>query len=158
MQLLSAEDYQPRAQEISEAEIERIGLFLAGARIDHIGSSAIPGAVSKGDIDLCVRVSASQFEHALARLEQLGYQQKLDTMRTDELCMLISPRQDVDLALQLIVQGSAFEFFVHFRDALRASPELVGQYNRIKQEAAHLAADEYRAAKSRFINEALASL
>ena len=158
MELLTASAYQGRAQEIADAEAMAIGNLMPGVRIEHIGSSAIPGALSKGDIDLCLLVPAAQFEQALARLEQLGYREKLDTLRTDELCMLVSPRRDIDLAVQLVVLGSVFEFFLRFRDALRGSTALVEQYNQIKREAAHLTEDDYRAAKSRFIDEVLDNL
>ncbi|MEK1904232.1 MAG: GrpB family protein, partial [Pseudomonas sp.] len=113
---------------------------------------------SKGDIDLCVLVEQMQFEHALGVLEQLGYRQKLDTLRTEQLRMLVSPRRDIDLAVQLIAQGSEFEFFLAFRDALLGSAELVERYNQVKLDAAHLSEDEYRAAKSRFIDTVLATV
>ena len=158
MELLTASAYQGRTQEIADAAVAAISHVLTGVRIEHIGSSAIPGALSKGDIDLCVLVPAAQFEQALTVLEGLGYRQKIDTLRTDELCMLVSPREDIDLAVQLIVLGSVFEFFLVFRDALRGSPELVERYNRVKQDAAHLQENEYRAAKSRFIDEVLSNL
>jgi GrpB-like predicted nucleotidyltransferase (UPF0157 family) len=157
MELLTASAYQGRAQEIADAEVVSIGRALPGMRIEHIGSSAIPGALSKGDIDLCVLVPAVQFEQALAGLERLGYREKFDTLRTDDLCMLVSPRQDIDLAVQLVVQGSEFEFFLTFRDALRASTQLVERYNQVKQQTAHLGEDEYRAAKSSFIEMVLAA-
>lgn len=105
---------------------------LPDARVDHVGSSAIPGAISKGDIDICVAVSADRFEAALQVLAELGYHEANDTLRTPQICMLKASRQDVDLALQRIEAGWRFEFFLRFRDALRAAPSLVTEYNELK--------------------------
>ncbi|HSC83677.1 MAG TPA: GrpB family protein [Pseudomonas sp.] len=157
MDLLPADGYQPRANEIAAAAASEILARLPGTRIEHIGSSAIPGAISKGDVDLCVLVAPTQFDYVLCVLEELGYQQKLDTLRTEQLCMLVSPRRDIDLAIQLITLGSEFEFFLTFRDALLASAELVERYNQVKLDAAHLPEDEYRSAKSCFIDAVLAA-
>ena len=123
------------------------------ATVEHIGASSIPQAISKGDIDVLVAVAQADFAQALAALVALGYEEKNDTLRTPQLCMLVSPRADIDLAIQLIERGSKFEFFLTFRDALRADPDLVAQYNQIKRCANNSA--DYRLAKSSFIDEVL---
>ena len=96
-------------------------------------------------------VAAQDHAQAVRTLEAAGHVVKADTLRTPELCMLESPRQDWDVALQVVAQGSEFEFFMRFRDALRADPRLVEQYNRIKLEHASLGPQRYRDAKARFI-------
>ncbi|MEK8047883.1 GrpB family protein [Ideonella margarita] len=155
MQLLNPIDYQPTAVQVVEDLAHEFVHLLPGCRIEHVGSSAIPGVVSKGDIDVCVLVPAQQHQPTVAALERVGYVAKRDTLRTPELCMMLSPRGDVDLALQVVAEGSRFEFFMRFRDALRASPALVKAYNEVKQSAACLSAEEYRAAKSAFIASVL---
>ena len=69
--------------------------------------------------------------------------------------MLLSPRTDTDVALQVVAKGSEFEFFLHFRDALRADPRLVEQYNLLKQRFAPFGMERYREEKSRFITTVL---
>jgi GrpB-like predicted nucleotidyltransferase (UPF0157 family) len=85
----------------------------------------------------------------------MGYTVKRDTLRTPELCMLQSPRQDVDLALQVIAKGSKFEFFLTFRDALRNDPSLVQKYNEVKLRHQTSEASQYREAKATFIQAVL---
>ena len=131
----------------------QLSAALPLATVEHIGSSSIPQAISKGDIDVLVAVAQADFAQALAALVALGYEEKNDTLRTPQLCMLVSPRADIDLAIQLIERGSKFEFFLTFRDALRADPDLVAQYNQIKRCANNSA--DYRLAKSSFIDEVL---
>lgn len=88
-------------------------------------------------------------------LQVAGYTAKTDTLRTPELCMLVSPRTDLDLALQVVAEGSQFEFFMRFRDALRAAPLLVDQYNQLKRNFAGLGEQRYREEKSKFIKAVL---
>lgn len=161
MHLFLPEQYQPQTIALFNVVAARLGAALPCARIEHVGASSIPGAVSKGDLDLCVIVSAELFASTLAALEQLGYQIKADTLRTDQLCMLESDSAtgpDEAHAIQLIEAGSTFEFFITFRDALRASPAAVRQYNELKHAAAGLGVDEYRKAKRAFIDQILAAI
>jgi GrpB-like predicted nucleotidyltransferase (UPF0157 family) len=37
---------------------------LPGARVEHVGSTAVPGSLTKGDLDICVIVEGGQFERA----------------------------------------------------------------------------------------------
>ena len=50
-----------------------------------------------------------------------------------------------------------YAVFLRFRDALRASPRLVNEYNAVKRDAAGLGPDAYRNAKSAFIAAVLGS-
>ena len=151
MHLLSPSDYQPGADKIFSAMQRQLSSVLPHACIEHVGSSAIPGAISKGDIDVCVAVDRDQFDSALSTLRRLNYTEKVDTLRTEQLCMFEAPRTDVDLAIQLIEQGSKFEFFVIFRDTLRGNPALVQEYNAVKSSTISSGHDAYREAKSAFI-------
>jgi GrpB-like predicted nucleotidyltransferase (UPF0157 family) len=50
----------------------RIARLVPGAEIVHVGATAVPGALTKGDVDLMVRVSAPAFE-AGQRALRSGY-------------------------------------------------------------------------------------
>jgi GrpB-like predicted nucleotidyltransferase (UPF0157 family) len=155
MKLLEPDQYQANAWMVFEEIRHRLHLELPNARIEHIGASSILGADSKGDIDICVIVSRGDLESAIEALRRLGYVDKQGTLRTPQLCMLVSLRSDVDLALQVIEEGSEYEFFILFRDALRMNRDLVRRYNQIKRESVHLGEEAYRNAKSRFIEQVL---
>ncbi|MBL8277053.1 MAG: GrpB family protein [Pelomonas sp.] len=157
MKLFSPSQYQGVASQVVEEIKREVERLIPESRVEHVGSSAIPGAVSKGDIDICVIVPALRHPSAVATLESAGYVAKIGTLRTPDLCMLQSPRTDCDVALQVIASGSRFEFFMDFRDALRNSPALVQKYNEVKQSSAGAGPDEYRSAKSDFIAAVLQS-
>ena len=133
---------------------KQISALLPSVQIEHIGSSAIPNAFSKGDLDIYIEVLPDQFEFAIEQLKTLNFIEKQNTLRTNELCMLESLNND-DVAFQVVVTGSIFTFFLTFRDKLIASPTLVNEYNQLKLESTHLDHDQYRAVKSNFIERVL---
>lgn len=155
LKLLLPDQYQQAAERTFSSVRDAMISALPLAQVEHVGSSAIPGAISKGDIDVCVIVEADQHQEAISMLQQMGYTVKPDTLRTPALCMLQSPRTDVDLALQVIAKGSKFEFFMTFRDALRNDPSLVQKYNELKLRHQMLGVTQYRAAKGKFIEDVL---
>jgi GrpB-like predicted nucleotidyltransferase (UPF0157 family) len=155
MKLLAPNQYQPDAERAFALIRAAVIRALPFAHVEHVGSSSIPGAISKGDIDICVSVDADRHQDATLTLEQMGYTTKPDTLRTSELCMLQSLRTDLDVALQVIAKGSKFEFFMTFRDALRNDPLLVQKYNEMKLFHSTLDVVQYRAAKIKFIEAVL---
>lgn len=127
---------------------------LPSSRVEHIGSTAISGAITKGDVDLYVEVPLESHEDAVRALENLGFKVKQDTHRDAELCMLEST-DSKGLALQVVARGSVYEFFVRFRDALNADEGLVERYNAVKESCTGCSMEEYRYKKAIFISDVL---
>ncbi len=107
---------------------------LKDARIEHIGPSAIVGAISKGDLDVFVGVKVENFEKNLENIKGLGFIEKHGTLRTESLCMLVTDKYQDDVAIQLVVNGSQFEDVVRFRNILNQKSQIVIDYNILKQE------------------------
>ena len=159
MKILAAADYQPAILALFDRSAAALRALLPDARVEHVGASSIPGASSKGDLDVAVIVAPEAHAQVVARLGEAGFQIKTDTLRTPALCMLIAPgdwSEGHDLALQVIASGSEFEDFLVFRDALRADPALVAAYDEVKHRHAAAGEDAYRTAKARFIESVLA--
>ena len=154
MKFLRAEEYQEKCTEKFEYFHEKVIKLLPTARIEHIGASSIPGAVSKGDLDIFVGVQKSELELSVKALKLLGFKEKQNTLRTPELCMLESKTADV--AFQVVANGSMFEDFLIFRDKMRKSPELVQQYNELKLSCTGWPHNKYREKKSVFVEKVLA--
>jgi GrpB-like predicted nucleotidyltransferase (UPF0157 family) len=156
MNILPPDQYQAHAQRAFDDAASALRTVLpARARIEHIGASSIPGAHSKGDLDICVSVPAADYAHALAAIESLGYAPKAGSLRTTQLTNLEFPDSDPSRAVQLIEAGSSFEFFFTFRDRLRSDPSLVAAYNALKHQYAPQGEAAYRDAKSAFISRVL---
>ncbi|SMF82197.1 GrpB family protein [Pseudobacteriovorax antillogorgiicola] len=137
----------------SKLKVE-IELVLPSAKVEHIGSSSILGAISKGDLDIFVGVDPGSFNRSLAAIQELDFRIKEDTLRTSDLCMLEHNTLS-DVAIQLVSLGSEFDFFVSFRDALRQHPKLLHEYNSLKLDHSGSDVSTYRRAKSSFIAKVL---
>ncbi|WP_286302267.1 GrpB family protein [Vibrio apostichopi] len=154
MKFYPAEQYQVACNELFIRYERDIKKLIPNARVEHVGASSIPSAVSKGDLDIFVGVELGEFEDVIERLTTLGFKEKLDTLRTPELCMLESTSGD-EVALQVVANGSEFECFLTFRDKLSTNPALVEQYNALKMSCEGWLQDEYREKKSTFIEHVL---
>lgn len=154
MVFLETEQYQQRCAQLFNSYQKDISTLLPFAKIEHIGSSAIPNAISKGDLDIYIEVMSEQFEFAIEQLKTLNFIEKQNTLRTHELCMLESLNND-DVAFQIVVTDSVFTFFLTFKNKLISSPTLVNEYNQLKLQCSHLDPDQYRTIKSDFINRVL---
>ncbi|MGY3923547.1 GrpB family protein [Aeromonas jandaei] len=147
----NAEKYQQSCNELFSRYKIDIQKIIPNARVEHVGSSSIPNAISKGDLDIFVGVETSQLAFSVdLLLAKMKLQEKIDTLRTPELCMLESTTGD-NVALQVVANGSKFEFFLTFRDKLKENTKLAHQYNALKQSCEGLSQGEYRQKKSEFI-------
>ncbi len=155
--VLAPRHYQERAIAVFEDAELLLSAILPDARVEHVGASAIPGAYSKGDVDLCVAAPQDGFHEALGVLGEAGFSIRAGTLRTEQLCVLDAPASDVALSVRLVDAGSGRDAFTTFRDALRADPTLLARYNAVRIEAAPRGAAAYASAKDDFIRGVLAA-
>lgn len=132
-------------------------ILPAGAEIEHVGATSVPGCVTKGDLDILVRVTQASFKAAdealAARLAR-----NLGSVRTEFFAAFADERASPPLGVQLVVRGSALDDFVAFRDLLQSSPPTLAAYNVLKSRHEAASMETYRAAKDEFIERALADL
>ena len=152
--VLAARHYQDHATAAYEDAELLLSSILPDARIEHVGASAIPGAYSRGGVDVCVAVPRETFDEARGVLCEAGYVPR--SLRSqddgaDRLAMLVAPHAEVPVLLRLIESGSGHESLMRFRDALRGDATLLARYNAIKIDAAPLGGVAYADAKRSFI-------
>lgn len=73
MKFFRAEHYQASCERLFRQYQPEIQKLLPNARIEHVGASSIPMAVSKGDLDIFVGVEAIELESAVQRLTTMGF-------------------------------------------------------------------------------------
>lgn len=149
--------YQPDAHRLFRSLSRRIRRRLPSARIAEIGSSAVRGLWSKGDLDIFVGVVPGEFAGAKKALKALGFVEKRGTLRTTSLWPFVVPECSRDVGVQLVATGSRFEFFVTFRNLMRKDARLRADYNRLKRGCSGLSPSTYRRVKSRFVEGVLAA-
>lgn len=150
-------------QELARSSAERLfariaaelrALLPQSADIRHVGATAVPGCLTKGDLDIVVRVDASEFA-AADRALAARFARNSGSKRTDTFSAFEDAGTTPHLGVQLTVAGGEDDYFHLFADALRRDPELVAAYNALKLRFDGQPMDVYRAAKSAFIGEVL---
>ncbi len=124
------------------------------AELRHIGATSVPGCLTKGDLDIVVRVPAVDFASAEAALAR-RFARNAGSVRMGDFSSFEAPNHIPPVGIQLTVMGGTFDAFHHFTDALRADPDRLQRYNDLKRAFHGLPMDAYRAAKHAFIDETL---
>lgn len=144
-----------RAADAAAALYDRIQRELrpilpASADIRHVGATAIPGCLTKGDLDLVVRVEAADFPLAEACLAA-RFGRNTGSVRTDDFAAFADDA--LALGIQLTAKDGRFDTFHRFTAALQADALLVERYNALKRRCAGGSMAAYRAEKAAFIEE-----
>jgi GrpB-like predicted nucleotidyltransferase (UPF0157 family) len=131
------------------AEIEAL---VPGAEVEHVGATAVPGALTKGDVDLLVSVPGGGFDEAVAALRTRYAINQPDNWTTVFASFAVEPAGEIPVGVQLVVAGGADErLFREWRDRLRSDSELLARYNEFKRSQAGTEPDAYIDAKAEFI-------
>jgi len=153
-------DYDPNWPGRFDAEAARLrdALGDVALRIEHVGSTSVPGLAAKPVIDIQVSVPSFDPEDRYARpLVQLGYEQFPDPTTPEHRIFTLpkggGPRQ---VNLHVCEAGSEWERrHPAFRDRLRADAAARDQYAALKRELALAYGNDvesYADAKGEFIN------
>jgi GrpB-like predicted nucleotidyltransferase (UPF0157 family) len=151
-----AEDIEQAAREAYDEHRARIAELLPDAQIEHVGATSVPGALTKGDVDLLVRVAAGELDAAAAALGAL-YAVHQEENWTPTFASFVDPDPPgLPVGIQLAASGSAEDaLFGPFRDALIRDPALLEEYNALKLRLDGEQYDRYTEEKAAFIERVL---
>lgn len=126
--------YDPRWPTLFDAEVARIQGALRGLalRLEHIGSTSVPGLPAKPIIDILAgRPPGSTLPDYVAALAGAGYEHRGENgIPGREFFRRGSPRAyHIHLAE---AQGEFWHAHLIFRDVLRARPDLAAEYAALK--------------------------
>ena len=136
-------------------------------RIEHFGSTAVPGLPGKGVVDILIGFpSKTQLRRATQKLAAMGYflSRKSRAMPGKRIFLSSTRRESGtrDIHVHLVLENSAdFDRVLYFRNRLRRNKVLRAAYLEIKKRAAMAAAGKrarYTALKSEFIEKASAGV
>jgi len=144
-----ASSFTEIAANLFQEQRKRLLSHLPFAEVYHIGSTAISGSITKGDLDVNVRVKQHEFTKAVTLLRAM-YSINQPTNRTATFASLKDDSLGMDFGVQLTTIGSSEDTFLVHRDILLSYPELVEQLNILKMKFEGKLMDEYRKAKSDF--------
>lgn len=150
----SANARQKAERLFDEISIKLRGLLPASADIRHIGATAVSGCLTKGDLDIVVRVPADDFDQCDASLAAL-FERNVGSARTDTFSAFEDGTTTPHLGIQLTVIGDPKDVFHLFAEALSSSAQLLDAYNQLKLRFHARPMDEYRRAKDQFVESVL---
>lgn len=129
-------DYDPRWPELFRAEAERIvrAMGQRALRIEHIGSTAVPGLAAKPIVDILLVVKDSANEALYAPdLEGAGYTLRIRERDWHEHRMFLGP--DAPVHLHVFSEGCPeIERLLRFRDRLRNTATDRDRYEQAKRD------------------------
>jgi len=143
----------PRVEALLARIIPQLKGLLPDAKVEHIGATAVPGSVTKGDVDVLVQVAPAAFPTAVTVLrDQFGIRQS-DNWTHGFASFGDDVGYDLPLGIQLVASGSENDFLIYLRDFLNSNPEAVAEYNQLKLRHAPEGPDGYWKAKNAFFSK-----
>jgi GrpB-like predicted nucleotidyltransferase (UPF0157 family) len=131
-------EYDPAWPAMAAAEIRRIEAAVGETvvRVDHVGSTAVPGLAAKPIIDLQLSVDALEPRARYARpLEGLGYLFAPDPESPDLHFFGLPAERPRTHHLHVCAAGGEHEHrHLALRDYLRAHPDEVEEYAALKRD------------------------
>lgn len=130
--------------------------MLPKADVQHVGSTAIAQGLTKGDLDLQVRVPVQDFQTALEKLGRV-YAPNAGSVRTDSFASFKDEHEDMAVGIQLCVKGSQHDVFWKIRDVMIQHPSFREQYDALKRRFDGHPMEAYRRAKEEFFDRLMQS-
>src|ERR1039458_8835460 len=152
-------DYDPQWPGLFDLRSSQNSGSARAARIEHMGSTAVPGLAAKPTVDILLVVADSSDQDAyVPRLETWGYVLCIREPGWHDHRMFKGP--DTDVNLHVFSMGCPeIERILLFREWLRTHPADADLYARTKVELARrewTSVDDYANAKTATIAEILA--
>ena len=113
-------------------------------RIEHVGSTSVPGLAAKPIIDLDIVISDNEdFEVVVSKMESAGYLHEGNLGISGREAFCYEGKKHLQRHHPYVCRESSQELKRHitFRDYLRINPDDAKLYGEVKQEAARLFPD-----------------
>jgi GrpB-like predicted nucleotidyltransferase (UPF0157 family) len=135
-----------------ECERARLLALLPAAEVLYTGGTSIPGALTRGDLDVHVRVAPADFVSALDKLSRAYASYRRETW-TDEFATFVRADAEADTGVALTAVGGEHDgrFLIAWW-RLRSDPQLLAEYNALKEAHDGATEDLYRVAKCAFFD------
>jgi len=112
---------------------------LPNVEIEHVGSSAVKGVLTKKDLDITVRAEISEFQKCIDAMEKMFKAVHKDVWQYNKNTsegMAIFTKQDnylESIDIMLVVKGSRFDEYHIFREILEKDDCVRQDYNALKK-------------------------
>lgn len=124
-----------------------LGRLAVPGTLELTGGSSTPGALTKGDIDLHLRVEPADYVAVLAQLDEALSRTNLHAWGDTLAVYAVNGDRTVELAVTPVDSEHDRRFRVAWQ-RLRSEPELLAEYNELKRRA--VGTTQYEGVKSDF--------
>lgn len=143
-------------QQERERALALLTQLVSQTFVFEVGSTAVDGILGKQDLDFLVRVPKEHFASTRLLLDE-NFARNPQQL-SSEIYQGYTVDSELDVAIQLTIEGGPQDTFLDFLNLLRSNPELRDQYNQLKKIYDGKPMDIYRDAKRAFIEDALRAL
>lgn len=137
-------------EELYQGFVRELSVMIPWAEFQHIGSTAVLGAITKGDVDIQIRIASEDFETTKSRLSE-HFSVNKDSIQNGDFISFHGSALHPMLGLQVSVIGGSLDHFSAVRDIFRADGDLQKRYNELKIATYSLGGDVYRERKAVFL-------
>jgi len=128
-----------------------IAKILPGVDVQHVGSTAIPNSLTKGDLDIQVRVKKEDFTKTVKELLKL-YKKDTENRCTKTYVSFKKCNGEILIGIQVTVINSKEDDFSKLRDILLSNPKYQKEFDSLKKKYNGKTMSEYRRVKTKFFN------
>lgn len=157
IRLKAQSELAPHVKPILRNLVRRIRRLIPEAEVEHVGATAVPGAVTKGDLDVLVRVRSRAFGPAVKALTSSFSIKQPENWTKTFASFGDDARYGLPVGIQLVVKNREYDFLTYIRDILISHPAMLAKYNELKMRHAGDGAPGYWKAKNRFFARILAA-
>jgi GrpB-like predicted nucleotidyltransferase (UPF0157 family) len=158
----SFKKYNPDFPKWFSHERNELKRVLKKEKIEHIGSTSVPGLGGKGIVDIAVFSPQKLIEHAKKKISSLGYEEwpvpKKMKFFSFKKYYGTEVYPDKVFHIHITSDKKVFEKMTMFGDYLREHPTTTEEYAKIKKKASKTCKGNflvYRKAKNPFIKSVL---
>lgn len=148
-------EFLKQAHSLFEQHKQKILEALPYAQVEHIGATSVAGALTKGDLDLQVKVDEEHFSLAVDQLKDLYEIHQPENWTRCYASFKEGISQVLPVGVQVVIAGSEDDFFTRLRDMLIAQPELLAEMNELKSSFEGRDMESYIKAKGSFYERLL---
>lgn len=147
--------HRDAAVRMFEDQRQKLLSWIPGpAEVLHVGSTSFTGGLSRGDVDIQIRVRAEDYAAALAAIAP-HYAVNPDGYTSEDAASFKDDDLNPPVGLILTVVDGSGDALWRFRDALLARPDLAEEYSALKAQHQDGSLAAYRADKHLFVRKVI---
>jgi GrpB-like predicted nucleotidyltransferase (UPF0157 family) len=155
IKLKTVEELEPKVKVTLAKIFAKLARLFPEVEAHHIGATAIPGSLTKGDVDVLLRVPKARFQTVVKVLRQHFTIKQAGNWTPEFASFGDDARHVLPAGIQVVIEDSSMDFFLFLRDYFISHRDALDKYNRLRLIHAAEGQKSYRKAKNEFLEKIL---